>query len=227
MKPLLLVSTVTPAIVAVFTVLAAAAAGLLSAAGGRGEEAPAELHATRAATAAAAAGRASSIRRRAGPLVRCALPLPPRPGIFRVVMTSCPLCRVCQCLAGQMGWVEMIAWPGRPAAPAASAAVQDDSVSGYWSWRLLRHSAKAGKDQPDSCGQPGHERRPGCLPSPKAARPGPHRAACRTRPGQEVLCCLITVLLLWWVHRPWPDAVGGGCAGDDVHVESAAAADDP
>jgi hypothetical protein len=27
---------------------------------------------------------------------------------------------------------------------------------------------------------------------------GPHRAACRTRPGQEVFCCLITVLLLWW-----------------------------
>src|ERR1700737_3265676 len=28
--------------------------------------------------------------------------------------------------------------------------------------------------------------------------PGAHRAACRTRPGQEVFCCLITVLLLWW-----------------------------
>jgi hypothetical protein len=49
-KPLPLVSTVTPAIVAVFTVLPAAAAGLLLPEG-EGEEAPAELHATRAATA--------------------------------------------------------------------------------------------------------------------------------------------------------------------------------
>ena len=113
MKPLLLVSTVTPAIVAVFTVFEAAAAGLLLLPEDEGE-APAELHATRAAAAAAAAGKARSIRRRARPLLIRALPLPPRPGIFRVVMTSCPLCRVCQCLAGHMGWVEMIAWPGRP-----------------------------------------------------------------------------------------------------------------
>ena len=103
-KPLLLVSTVTPAIVAVFTVLAAAAAGLLVLLPeDDGEEAPAELHAARAAMAAAAAGSASSIRRRAGPLVRCALPLPPRPGIFRVLMTSCPLCRMCQCLLARSG----------------------------------------------------------------------------------------------------------------------------
>jgi hypothetical protein len=96
-KPLLLVSTVTPAIVAVVTVPAAAAAGLLVLLPeDEGEEAPAELHATRAAAAATAAGSARSIRRRAGRLlIRCALPLPlpPRPGIFRVVMTSCPLCR--------------------------------------------------------------------------------------------------------------------------------------
>jgi hypothetical protein len=72
-KPLLLVSTVTPAIVAVFTVLAAAVAGLLLP-GDEGEEAPAELHATRAAAAAAAAGSAGSIRRRARPrLIRRAL----------------------------------------------------------------------------------------------------------------------------------------------------------
>jgi len=58
-----------------------------------GEEAPAELHATRAVAAATAAGSARSIRKRAGLLlIRCALPLPPRPGFFRVVMTSCPLC---------------------------------------------------------------------------------------------------------------------------------------
>src|SRR5580704_3756869 len=82
-KPALLVSTVTPEIVAVFTVLAAAAAGLL--AGllllllGEGEgEAPAELHATRAAAAATAAGSARRIRRRARPpLIRRALPQPP------------------------------------------------------------------------------------------------------------------------------------------------------
>ena len=93
MKPELLVSTVTPAIVAVFTVLAAAAAGLLLLlllpADEEGEEgeAPAELHATRAAAAATAAGSASSIRRRAEPLlIRRALPLPPRPGIFRGVI---------------------------------------------------------------------------------------------------------------------------------------------
>src|SRR5712675_2500051 len=56
----------------------------------------------------------------------------------------------------------------------------------------------------------------------------PHRAACRTRPGPEVFCCLIAVLLLWWGFTPrGRDAVGGGCAGDDVHVESAAAADYP
>ena len=100
MKPLLLVSTVTPAIVAVFTVFAAAAAGLLLLLLlllllGEVGEAPAELHATRAAAAAAAAGSARSIRRRdRPPLVRRALPLPPRPGIFCVVMTSCPLYRV-------------------------------------------------------------------------------------------------------------------------------------
>jgi hypothetical protein len=96
-KPLLLVSTVTPAIIAVFTVPAAAAAGLLMLPPPEDEEeeAPAELHATRAAAAATAAGSARSIRRRAGPLlIRRALPLPPRPGIFRLVMTSCPLCRV-------------------------------------------------------------------------------------------------------------------------------------
>ena len=100
MKPLLLVSTVTPAIVAVFTVFAAAAAGLLLLLEDEGAgEAPAELHATRAAAAAAAAGSARSIRRRPRPpLVRRPLPLPPRPGIFRVVMTSCPSCLVCQCL---------------------------------------------------------------------------------------------------------------------------------
>jgi hypothetical protein len=88
-----LVSTVTPAIVAVFTVPVVAAAALLALlAEGEGEgEAPAELHPTRAATAAAAAGSARSIRRRAGPLlIRRALPLPPRPEIHRVVMTSCP-----------------------------------------------------------------------------------------------------------------------------------------
>jgi hypothetical protein len=83
-KPLLLVSTVTPAIVAVFAVPATAAAGLLVLLPeDEGEEAPAGLHATRAAAAATAAGRARSIRRRAGPLlIRCALPLPPRPGSF-------------------------------------------------------------------------------------------------------------------------------------------------
>jgi len=95
-KPLLLVSTVTPAIVAVFTVPTAAAGGLLALLPeDEGEEAPAELHATRAVAAATAAGSARSIRKRAGLLlIRCALPLPPRPGFFRVVMTSCPLCRV-------------------------------------------------------------------------------------------------------------------------------------
>jgi hypothetical protein len=92
---LLLVSTITPAIVAVFAVPAAAAAGLLVLLPEDEGEAPAELHATRAAAAATAAGSARSIRRRAGPLlIRCARPLPPRPGTFRVVMTSCPLCRV-------------------------------------------------------------------------------------------------------------------------------------
>jgi hypothetical protein len=93
-KPLLLVSTITPAIVAVFTVPAATAAGLLLEDTGEdtgedeGEEAPDELHATSATAAAAAAGSARSIRRRARPLIRYALPR--RPGIFRVVMTSCP-----------------------------------------------------------------------------------------------------------------------------------------
>jgi hypothetical protein len=91
-KPVLLVSTVTPEIVAVFTVLAAAAAGLLAGLlavplAGEGE-APAELHATSATAAAAAAGSARSIRRRARPpLIRGALPLLPRAGIFRGVMT--------------------------------------------------------------------------------------------------------------------------------------------
>jgi hypothetical protein len=83
---------VAPAIVAVFTVPAAAAAGLLVLLPG---EAPAELHATRAAAAAIAAGSARSSRRRAGlVLIRRALSLPPRPGFFRVVMISCPLWRV-------------------------------------------------------------------------------------------------------------------------------------
>jgi len=100
-KPLLLVSTVTPAIVAVFTVSAAAGAELLlPEAEDEGEDegvgdAPAELHATRAVAAAAAAGRARSIRRRARLLlVRRTLPLPPRLRIFRGVMTFCPLYRV-------------------------------------------------------------------------------------------------------------------------------------
>jgi hypothetical protein len=61
---LLLVSTVTPAIVAVFTVPAAAAAALLLPEEVE-EAAPAELHATRAAAAATAAGSARSIRSRA------------------------------------------------------------------------------------------------------------------------------------------------------------------
>ena len=91
MKPLLLVSTITPAIVAVFTVPVVAAAALLALLAEGEGEAPAELHPTRAATAAAAAGSAKSIRRRAGPLlIRRALPLPPRPENLRVVMTSCP-----------------------------------------------------------------------------------------------------------------------------------------
>jgi hypothetical protein len=54
-----------------------------------------DFAAARAAAAAAAAGSASNIRRRAGPrLSRCALSPFPRPGIFRVVMTSCPSFRV-------------------------------------------------------------------------------------------------------------------------------------
>src|ERR1700721_112850 len=56
-KPMLLVSTVTPAIVAVFTVPAPAAAGLLVVL-----PASAELHATRAAAATIAAGSARSSR---------------------------------------------------------------------------------------------------------------------------------------------------------------------
>jgi hypothetical protein len=68
-KPLLLVSTVTPPIFAVCTVPAAAAAGLLVLVpGDEGDEAlegvADELHAARAAAAAAAAGSTSSIRRR-------------------------------------------------------------------------------------------------------------------------------------------------------------------
>jgi hypothetical protein len=102
---LLLVSTVTPAIVAVFTVLAAAAAGLLLAEDEG--EAPAELHAASAATAAAAAGSASSIRRRAGRrLIRCALPLPPRPRIFRVVMTWVQLVS-----SERVGHAPSVYWP--------------------------------------------------------------------------------------------------------------------
>ena len=93
MKSVLLVSTVTPAIVAVFTVLAAAAAGLLLPPADEEGEAPAELHATRAAKAAAAAGSPSSIRSRARPrLIRRALPL--RLGRESSgVMTSCRWCR--------------------------------------------------------------------------------------------------------------------------------------
>ena len=120
-------------------------------------------------------------------------------------------------------WARCIA---KPAGNAASRRRESRSVSGYWSWRL-RHSAKAGEDQPDSSGQPGHELRPGYLLHRRPPAGGPHRAACRTRPGQEVFCCLITVLsLVVFTCRGW-DAVGGGCAGDDVHVESAAAADYP
>jgi hypothetical protein len=106
---LALVSTVAPPIVAVLRPPAAAAAGLLALlAGEEAEEGPAELHAASAAAAAAAAGSARSIRRRAGPLlIRCALAPRLRPGIVRIVMTSCPLCRVCQHLAGETGWVEM------------------------------------------------------------------------------------------------------------------------
>jgi hypothetical protein len=78
-KPLLLVNTVAPPIVVVFSVLAPAAAELLLP-DDEGDdegvgEAPAELHATRAVAATAAAGSARSIRRRV------------RPGIFRVVMS--------------------------------------------------------------------------------------------------------------------------------------------
>ena len=125
-KPLALVSTVTPPIVAVFRLPAVPAAGLpvpvlppLPV-----EDVPDELHAASTAAAAATANSASSIRRRLGPLViRCALSPLPRRG----VMTSCPLCRVCQCLPGQMGWVEMIAWPGRPAAPFSGAGCNQPS----------------------------------------------------------------------------------------------------
>lgn len=66
MKPVLLVSTVTPSIWAVFTVPAAAAAGLLVVLLAGEGEAPAELHAT-------------SYRRRLGPesfVVSCLSPLP-------------------------------------------------------------------------------------------------------------------------------------------------------
>jgi hypothetical protein len=47
------------------------------------------------------------------------------------------------------------------------------------------------------------------------------------RTGQEVFCWVITVPSLVGFTRRGRDAVGGGCAGDDVHVESAAAADYP
>ena len=128
-KPLALVSTVAPPIVAVFRLPAVAAAGLLLLAGvlllPPVADVADELHAARTAAAAATASSASSIRRRFGPLViRCALSPLPR----RVVMTSCPLCRVCQCLSGQMGWVEMIAWSGRPGS-ASSIRRQCDAFS--------------------------------------------------------------------------------------------------
>jgi hypothetical protein len=106
--------------VAVFRLPAVAAAGLLvlvlvlvllpSAA-----DVPDELHAASTVAAAATASSASSIRRRAGPLlIRCAPPMLPRPGIVRVLMISCPLCRVSapgqpdgmggnDCLAGAVG----------------------------------------------------------------------------------------------------------------------------
>src|SRR5580704_6251481 len=63
-KPLLLVSTVTPPIVAVFTVPAAAAAGLLPLVPLPAEEVADELHAASTAAVAATASTASSIRNR-------------------------------------------------------------------------------------------------------------------------------------------------------------------
>ena len=124
MKPLLLVSTVAPPIVVVFRLPAVAAAGLLVLVLPLPllvEDVPDELHAASTAAAAATAGSARNICRRAGLLlIRCAPPMLPRPGIVRVLMTSCPLCRVSvpgqpdgmggnDCLAGQ---------------PAPSAAVE-------------------------------------------------------------------------------------------------------
>src|ERR1700761_7052643 len=103
-NPLALVSTVAPPIVPVFRLPALAAAGLLVLVPPPVEELPDELHAATTAAAATTASSASSIRTRLGPLViRCALSPLPR----RVVMTSCPLCRVCQRLSGQTGRVEI------------------------------------------------------------------------------------------------------------------------
>jgi len=95
-KPCALVSTVAPPMVAVFRVLpAVVATGLLVLVLvlvlPLAEDEPDELHAARTAAAAATASSTSSIRRRAGPLlIRRALPLPSRPEILSVAMTSCP-----------------------------------------------------------------------------------------------------------------------------------------
>ena len=71
MKPLLLVSTVAPPIVAVFRLPAVAAAGLLVLVlPPPAADVPDELHAASTAAAAATAGSASSIRRPFGPFSR-------------------------------------------------------------------------------------------------------------------------------------------------------------
>jgi hypothetical protein len=113
---------------------AAAAAGLLVVLLAGEGEAPAELHATRAAAAAAAAGSASSIRRRAGPLlIRGALPLLPRPGIFRGVMTSCPSYRV-----SVPGWPDGVGGDGCLVGAAGSAnGIRGNAALSAWKLTCL------------------------------------------------------------------------------------------
>jgi hypothetical protein len=88
-KPLALVSTVALPISAVFTLSAAAAAGLPPPAEEAAEGVLGEPHAASATAAAAATGRTSSIRRRIRlRTVRSALSLLPESRIIRVVMTG-------------------------------------------------------------------------------------------------------------------------------------------
>jgi hypothetical protein len=94
----------------------------------------------------------------------------PRPGIVRVLMTSCPLCRVS--VPGQPdGMVEMIAWPGSRQHPPPCNVFSAGIATFLFVLSSLPFPWITGAKDKHACFADAHEHCPGLSPVKCLARP--------------------------------------------------------